>query len=73
MNQAAADVIMNNVTVVRMTGTPTLVLAVSSPPTAKIQLPKRVRSNRYEPPIVAAIHHRIAIWNSVPPMLICSP
>ena len=66
MNHAAADVIMNRVMVVRRTGTPTLVLAVLSPPTAKIQLPKRVFSNRYEAPMVTRIHHTMATWNFVP-------
>ena len=50
------DVIMNSRIFVRATGTPMLRAATASPPTAKIQLPKRVRASSRRPSTVSAIH-----------------
>ena len=60
-NQAQKDTIMNSVIVVRIAGTPTLRLAFSSPPTAKTQLPNRVRVRMYDAMAVKMIHQMMAM------------
>ena len=50
---------MKSVIFTRATGTPTLRAAAASPPQAKIQLPKRVRSSTQVKTAVSASHHRI--------------
>ena len=47
---------MNSRIFTRWTGTPTLRAALASPPTAKIQLPKRVRASIQVASAVIAIH-----------------
>ena len=50
-----------------MAGTPTLRLAFWSPPTAKIQLPKRVLGSAPRTPtVVKTIHQMIATVNDAP-------
>src|ERR671934_1722379 len=55
-SDAIVEVVMKRATFVRSTGTPTLRAAVASPPTAKIQLPKRVRASTHAAISVIAIH-----------------
>ncbi|CAM5564786.1 hypothetical protein SCYAM73S_02830 [Streptomyces cyaneofuscatus] len=50
-----------------MTGTPTARAASASPPTAKIQLPKRVRSRIQVASATSATHHRMVTLYSTPP------
>ena len=53
---AAIEVITNSSTLTFWTGTPMLRAAFCSPPTAKIQLPKRVRESTQVATIVKPIH-----------------
>ena len=53
---AAIAVVMNSAIFTRATGTPTLRAAFASPPTAKIQLPTRVRASTQVASAAIAIH-----------------
>jgi hypothetical protein len=50
-------VVMNRPIFTRGTGTPTFRAATASPPTPKIQLPRRVRAKTQVASAVIAIHH----------------
>ena len=58
-SQAAPDTIMNSVVFVRDAGTPSARAASLLPPTAKIQLPKRVRNSSHVPTTAKRMNHRI--------------
>ena len=49
----------NRLTLTRATGTPIFFAAFASPPTARIQLPQRVRASTKPPIAVSTIHHTI--------------
>ena len=67
-SHAPSAVPMNSRIFVRTTGTPTERADTCDPPTAKIQLPNRVRTSSHAAIAVTTIHHTIDDWNSVPPM-----
>src|SRR3954463_15039906 len=69
---ADAAVAMNSRILTRATGTPTYRAAWAEPPTAKIQLPNRVRSSTHEATATTRSHHTsstlklpVSILNSV--------
>src|SRR6202158_2415531 len=55
-------VVMNRMTLVRATGTPTARAAWASPPTQYIQLPNVVRLSTHVATTVMAIHQSTAVW-----------
>ena len=54
-SQAPKPTPMNRATLVPVTGTPTARAAAASPPTAKTQLPTRVRSSSHDTSAVSTI------------------
>ncbi len=66
-SQPAPAVVMNRPILVRKTGTPTWRDAPWAPPTAKIQLPARVRSRIHDAMIVTTIHQITDTWIVAPP------
>src|SRR5438874_1308283 len=60
-SQAQSAVNMKSDTFTRRTGTPTFFAALASPPTAKIQFPKRVCVSRYEEAMAMNAHQRMAL------------
>ena len=62
---------MNRPILVTVTGTPTARAASASPPTAKIQLPNRVRSSTQVAIATNTSHHTMVILTSTPPSVRC--
>src|SRR5579872_5850573 len=60
---------MNKPTLVWTIGTPTARALRALPPTAKIQLPTRVRKRIQVPSATSASHHKMLTLTSVPPTL----
>src|ERR1700737_1649235 len=60
-SQAQSAVNMKSDTFTRRTGTPTFFAALASPPTAKIQFPKRVCVSRYEAAMAMNAHQRMTL------------
>src|SRR5439155_5617604 len=68
-NAAEPAVVMNRITLTRLTGTPTYRAAWYEPPTAKIQLPNRVLVRTHVATATARIHHSRTTLNSPPPIV----
>src|SRR5437763_10629775 len=69
VNQAMKPTAMNRPIFTLLTGTPTARELGAEPPTAKIQLPKWVRSSTHVAMITNRIHHSRVIRIDTPPML----